>query len=209
MWSILLSAWDISSLLSFRPGWSSRHWEQHNRWILLLSQYSPSEDEDWGQVSDRSHDILGSTRQLGSGPVQPQPIRGQCLVTWPPQPITGQCCKSVTWPDLPGLCSLATWRKYFNFLTMLDFWVGLVDRKQKTLRNKYKNREYWFQTDSPSTLLWCKEGWKNVSKFSSYRFLLIWNHENCWASVQFRDPILWSTFPIRSVFSSGQRLSIV
>ena len=137
MWSILLSAWDISSLLSFRPGWSSRHWEQHNRWILLLSQYSPSEDEDWGQVSDRSHDILGSTRQLGSGPVQPQPIRGQCLVTWPPQPITGQCCKSVTWPDLPGLCSLATWRKYFNFLTMLDFWVGLVDRKQKTENRKH------------------------------------------------------------------------
>ena len=89
--------------------------------------------------------------------------------------------------------------------------IGTENRKQKTLRNKYKNREYWFQTDRPSTLRWCK-GWKNVSKFSSYRFLLIWNHENCWAAVEFRDPILWSTFPIRErilagwkVFSSGTK----
>ena len=102
------------------------------------------------------------------------------------------------------------WRPGGNILTSWQCWtsgsaLSIENRKQKTLRNKYKNREYWFQTDRPSTLLWCKEGWKNVSKFSSYRFLLIWNHENCWASVQFRDPILWSTFPIRSVFSSGPK----
>ena len=110
--------------------------------------------------------------------------------------------------------SLATmWGNVQTSWQYLDFCADLVDwnRKQKTLRNKYKNREYWFQTDRPSTLLWCK-GWKNVSKFSSYRFLLIWNHENCWAAVEFRDPILWSTFPIRErilagwkVFSSGTK----
>ena len=217
MWSILLSAWDISPLLSFQAGWSSRHWEQDNRWILLLSSVNipHQEDEDWGQVSDRSHDILGSTRLPGSGLARPRPIRGQPLVSWPGQPIRGQSDNSsVTWADWPGLSSLATmWGNVQTFSQYLDFCADLVDwnRKQKTLRNKYKNREYWFQTDRPSTLRWCK-GWKNVSKFSSYRFLLIWNHENCWAAVEFRDPILWSTFPIRErilagwkVFSSGTK----
>ena len=99
-------------------------------------------------------------------------------------------------------------------LSAFTFLSPLPDRTcrwKETFRNKYKNREYWFQTDRPSTLRWCK-GWKNVSKFSSYRFLLIWNHENCWAAMEFRDPILWSTFPIRErilagwkVFSSGTK----
>ena len=87
----------------------------------------------------------------------------------------------VLWP--PGGNISTSWQRWTS-----ESALSIENRKQKTLRNKYKNREYWFQTDRPSTLLWCK-GWKNVSKFSSYRFLLIWNHENCWVAVKFRDPI--------------------
>ena len=149
MWSILLSAWDISSPLSFHSGWSSRRTHTSLSCLTLQNRRRSDlttdcigvniphqEDEDWGQVSDRSHDILGSTRLPGSGLARPRPIGGQPLVSWPGQPITAQSYNStVTWADWPGLSSLATmWGNVQTSSQYLDFCADLVDwnRKQKT-----------------------------------------------------------------------------
>ena len=179
MWSILLSAWDISSTLSFHSGWSSRRTHTSLSCLTLQNRRRSDlttdcigvniphqEDED---SPDTSHDIAAdclapashastNKRPASSHGTSPANQWGASLRLDEDHIMTRNVSRSVS-------CLLSPF--------CLHSRIGLVDgRKHFEINIKTGNTD--FRLTDPSVM----QGWKNVSKFSSYRFLLIWNHEN-------------------------------
>lgn len=159
MWSILLSAWDISPLLSFQTGWSSRHWEreQHNRWILLLAAAGSIFPTTRMRTEDRC--LTGVT--TSSAPPD-------CLA--PVLPDLNQSEASLWSPDLLSQweASLATlsqgriyqdyvlWRPGGNISTSWQCWtsepaLSIENRKHYEVNIKTGNTDFRLTDPPPSS----------------------------------------------------------